>query len=275
MLTDLHMHTNCSDGVLSPQELADEAVANGLDVIAITDHDVVGAYEIALEHIVKNKLPLQLLPAVEINTNSVNREVHILGYHIDVHNKLLLDNLEQLQVARSQRIDKIIVKLQELGYDITLDEVVKTAKDAVSLGRPHVAGVMVDKGYFKTNKEVFDVLLAKGAKAYVPHVKLTIKEAVDLIRAIGGLPVLAHPGLLKDDSQVRSILQEFNLGGIEAYYPEHTPQQIQHYLQLAKEFKLLVSGGSDYHARKGRYPKSLGVYALDYQLTANVINWRS
>lgn len=272
MLADLHMHTSCSDGTMTPQELVQQAADNGLSVIAITDHDVIDAYALAKSYIEENNLSLRLIAGVEFNTNERNREVHILGYHLDVdHPKLAVAMLE-LQQARVERIRKIVDKLQALDYAISMKDVLAEAVNVLSLGRPHVARVLINKGYFSKNREVFDVLLAKGQPAYVPHVKISVTQAVDLIISAGGIAVLAHPGLIKDDEYVQKLLDSHQLCGLEVYYPSHTPEDIQKYLKMARARNLICTGGSDFHATLGRYPQSLGIFSLNYQQIYGIIH---
>lgn len=273
MLADLHMHTNCSDGTMSPQEIVQHAVDCGLSTIAITDHDVIDAYALALAYIQENNLPLTLIPGVEFNTNEKNREVHILGYHLNIYHPALTTAMEELQEARVERIRKIVDKLQPLDYQITMSEVLAEAKNVLSLGRPHVARVLVKKGYFEKNSEVFDALLAKGQPAYVPHVKISVAQAVDLILQAGGVPVLAHPGLIKDDECVERLLDTHKLQGLEVYYPTHTPEETLKYLKISQQRNLIPTGGSDFHATFGRYPQKLGIFSLNYKQIYAIISY--
>lgn len=273
MLADLHMHTNCSDGTMSPQAVVQQAVDMGLSAIAITDHDVIDAYAIALEYIQKNNLSIKLIPGVEFNTNEKNREVHILGYHLDVKHPDMAAAMVDLQEARVERIRKIVDKLQPLAYDITMEDVLAEAPNVLSLGRPHVARVLVKKGYFTKNSEVFDSLLAKGKPAYVPHVKISVAQAVGLIVKAGGIPVLAHPGLIGDDEYVHRLLDNNKIQGLEVYYPTHSAADTQKYLKIATERNLICTGGSDFHATLGRYPQKLGIFSLNYQQICAIISY--
>lgn len=271
MLTDFHMHTNRSDGQLSPEELVLEAHKNGLGIIAITDHDVIDAYTIALSYINKHQIPLKLIPAVEFNTDNPNREVHILGYNIQVDSLKLKIVLEKLRQARSERIFKIIDKLNSLSINITMQDVAVHTIDALSLGRPHVAKALVAKGYYQSIPQAFDEMLARGKPAYIPHVKLSISEAVNIILEMNGIPILAHPGLILDDNHVEELLDKYPLKGLEAFYPKHTPQQVQKYIKFAKKRNLLITGGSDFHGTKGRYPEQLGLFSLSNKQNKDII----
>lgn len=273
MLADLHVHTNCSDGTMSPQAVIQMAVDCGLSAIAITDHDVVDAYALALAYIKENNLSIKLIPGVEFNTNEKNREVHILGYYLDVNHPIITAAMTELQNARVERIRNIIEKLQPLKYDINMSDVLAEAQNVLSLGRPHVARVLIKKGYFQKNSDVFDALLAKGQPAYVPHVKISVAQAVDLIIKADGIPVLAHPGLIKDDEYMQKLLDTHPIQGLEVYYPTHTPSATQKYLQIAKERNLMLTGGSDFHATLDRYPKKLGVFALNCKQVYAIISY--
>lgn len=275
MLTDLHMHTNCSDGNLEPEELVLAAVNNGLSVISITDHDVVKAYDLAQKFIMNQKLPLKIISGVEINTNSANREVHVLGYHIDTTSGKLAERLKMLQTERVLRVEKILLKLKQLGYGLDKADILSVTREVISLGRPHIAKALINKGYFANKAEVFDKLLANGAPAYVPHVKLEVGEAVNLINNAGGIAVLAHPGLIKDDMLVENLLDKYNFQGLEVYYPQHTPMQIAKYLAWANIRNLLVSGGSDFHGVSGRYPSKLGVFSISNEINKDLIAWKT
>ncbi len=272
MLTDMHMHTTRSDGTLSPAELVESAYRNGLKIIAITDHDVVDAYEEAVQYAQEHNIPLQIIPAVEFNTDDPNREVHILGYNINVHCPKLLEILVTLRQAREERIHKILDKLHALGYPVTMAEIAEQTTDTLALGRPHVARVLVKHNYFESIPQAFDTLLSRGKPAYVPHVKISVATAVNLILEMGGFPVLAHPGLIKDDEHVHKLLTDYPFKGVEVYYPKHTPEQICKYLQMTQELGLFATGGSDFHGTPKRYPEKLGLFAFSYKQNEALIS---
>jgi hypothetical protein len=245
---DLHLHTTYSDGSRSPADVLALAKAAGVSALAITDHDTLDGLPEALE--AGKALGIEVIPGIEISSRYEESELHVLGYFLDWHDPELLDRLARLRASRHRRNPRIIDKLNELGLALTYEEVKALARtDAV--GRPHIARVLMDKGYVTSAKEAFDRYLAEGAAAYVPRELPTPSEAIAWIRAARGLPVLAHPswvnangaGLLK----LCESLKAAGLAGIEVHYSTHKPQQTADYLQIAKQLDLLVTGGSDFH----------------------------
>lgn len=241
---DMHTHSTFSDGVYSPSRLVDYAIEKGLSGIAITDHDTVDGIEEAIKRasIYKDFI---IIPGVELSTEYNNEEVHILGYMINYKMEYLLKILQHLQDARSNRAVKIINKLKKLGIKINYEDIIKIAGDGV-VGRPHIARSLIKKGYVQTVKEAFIEYLAKGALAYVPKQKLTPKCAINIIKKAGGFSVAAHPGLLKSET-VLNYLIGLGINGIEVYHSKHTIEQSKKYLELAKKYNLIITGGSDFH----------------------------
>ena len=236
------MHSSASDGVRSPAKLVEFAQEKDIAVMAVTDHDTVDGVSEALAQ----KNGPMVLPGVELS--ATHEEMHILGYQIDVHNEKLLETLERLRQYRNGRNPRIIRKLQELGMEITLEEVEQAGKG--SLGRAHIGRVLVEKGYVGTLKEAFDKYLGWGKPAFVEREKLPPQECIALIREAGGIAVLAHPSTLKVEiRELGNILQElksYGLRGLEVYYPGQQEQQ-EAYRMAAKRLGLFVTGGSDYH----------------------------
>ena len=194
---DLHIHTSASDGEFSPREAVKMYKKHGFSAIAITDHDTLeGLYEA----VNTGKLyDLEIIPGVEISTVWENEEIHILGYFVDSDNYILQSKLTEMKNAREIRVKKMLARLNELGYQITWSEVNKVAGKG-SLGRPHLAKVLLEKGYIKTIKEAFHKLLGWGCPAFIPRYKITPQEAILIIKKAEGIPIVAHPGLnLKDD----------------------------------------------------------------------------
>lgn len=265
---DLHIHTTHSDGHLTPQQVIAEAITAGLSCIAITDHDTLSGY-LALQ--ANNQLPppeqLAIIPGIEFSTDLPEHEVHILGYHLNPQHAGLVSQLQKLTQHRQQRVAKMVEKITALGYALNMEEVYIAAQQATSLGRPHIAKALVRKGYFSTVGAVFDALIDKNAPAYVPHYKLTPQEVITLIRDAGGIPVLAHPGLVKSDAVVADIIA-LGISGLEAYHPHHTPEEIKKYAAWATTEKLLITGGSDYHAIPARYPERLGLFTVPLAFAA-------
>jgi len=244
---DLHTHTTASDGTLSPKELVEHAYGSGLTAVAITDHDTIGGIEEALSQ--GKKIGLEVVPGVEISVD-FHGEMHILGYFINLESPVLQETLEQLREYRKERNPQIIRKLNDLGFTITLEEVKEVARGAV-IGRPHIAKVLLDKGYVQSLDQAFGEYLATGRPAYVKKEKLTPQEAIAAIVSSGGLPVLAHPkylGLTREELHALLFsLTGVGLKGIEAYYTTHSSAETQFYLALAEQHGLAVTGGSDFH----------------------------
>ncbi len=269
---DLHLHTTASDGVLSPSGIVRYAKEQGLQAIAITDHDTIDGNAEALDE--GEKLGLEVIPGVEISAQFELGSMHILGFFIDIGNKDLKERLSLLQETRAKRNPKMVKKLRELGVAISYDEVLQ-ASGGGQVGRPHFAQVLVKKGYVHTMQEAFDRYLGKGAPAYVNKFRFDPKEAMGLIREAGGIPVLAHPFTLHIPSpdQLNALLAELvqlGLMGIEISYPEHTRDQISLYRDLAEKRGLLVTGGSDYHGIEADRVE-IGVGSRDMRLSYSMV----
>ncbi|MBQ1876530.1 MAG: PHP domain-containing protein [Selenomonas sp.] len=264
MASDLHMHTTYSDGRLTPEELVAAAKDAGLRYMAITDHDTVGGIGHLYETGMYPCKSIRIIPGIEFSAHHPLREIHILGYNIDIFYGPLVDKLNDITEARWTRFSEMVAKLQQLGYDVSETEVLTLAGASKSISRSHIGRVLVKKGYFPSIREAFDALLAKGQPAYVPHYRLEVREIVDLVKAAGGTPVLAHPKLVGDDALVERICQS-GIEGLECFYPRHNEEDTQRYLAMADRYGLLVSGGSDYHGFPTRYPTELGVFTIEDQ----------
>jgi predicted metal-dependent phosphoesterase TrpH len=248
-MIDLHVHTTMSDGTLSPAEVVRHAQARGLRAIAVTDHDTTAG--IAPAQIEGAQNGLEVIPGVEISSQWPEGILHILGYFIRQDDPNLLACLSWLSNGRRERIPLILDKLRANGVNITEQDVDEETVGGVP-GRPHVANVMVRKGYVHTLQDAFDRYLKKGAPAYVVKTKLDPEKAIQAIAKAGGLPVLAHPYSLRQSDATKladivSQLMAYGLRGIEAYYSKHTREQTDTYLAVASKFGLVVTGGSDFH----------------------------
>ena len=260
MIADLHMHTTASDGRFSPLQVIKQALEAGLSTIAITDHDTVDGL-LQLAELDESTPNLTIIPGIEFSTDLPEHEVHILGYFIDIYNKELRSQLDILVADRHHRTKQIIVKLNQLGYLITYERVLELAQSATAIGRPHIAKALVEKNYCSSISEVFTTLLDKNGPAYVPHHKLTPKQVIELIKKTGGLPVLAHPGLVGNDNIVTQVIKE-GIVGLEVYHPKHDEMQIEKYQCMARQHNLLITGGSDFHGIPGRFPEKLGIFTI-------------
>ena len=235
-----------------------EAVRRGLSIIAITDHDTTAGIAAALKHASEN---LTIIPGIELSSVSPQgEEVHILGLWIDPRYEPLQEQLVVLREARHHRIDKILKRLGDLGIFLTHDDILKHAQKDV-LSRSHIASALMDKGVVKSKEEAFTTLIGQGAPAYVQRHKLIPEEAVQLLNQSGGVPVLAHPGLLKDLGILPSLI-DAGLVGLEVVHPSHTPEQEQYFLKLAEDLGLLPSGGSDCHGPGGKDHIYIGKYTV-------------
>ena len=242
---DLHIHSTASDGRLSPAEVVYKSVELGLTIIAIADHDSVAGIAPALA--AANASPwLKVIPCVEISTDVPNGEVHVLGYFIDYTDHELQATLERMRHSRRERAHRMVTKLGKLGIHIEWHRVQEVAGSG-SIGRPHLAQVMLEKGYIASLKEAFTKYLSRGGPAYVEREKMTPQEAVGLILRTNGLPVLAHPLTIDDPETMVIELKAAGLVGIEAYYNGYTADEINGLVSLADRHNLIASGGSDYH----------------------------
>ena len=242
---DLHIHSTASDGRLSPAEIVRKSAEHGLTVIAIADHDTVDGIVPAL--VAAEAFPeLKVIPCVEINTDVPNGEAHVLGYFIDYTNHELGNTLEKLRHSRRRRAQGMIDKLGDLGIHIEWQRVQKIAGGS-SIGRPHIAQAMLEKGYITSIKEAFTKYISRDGPAYVEWEKIIPVEAVELILRASGLPVLAHPLTISDPEMMVVELKAAGLVGIEAYYDNYTADEVGRLVSLAREHNLITTGGSDYH----------------------------
>ena len=248
-MIDLHVHTTCSDGTFSPEEVVRLAATRGLTALAITDHDTVLGVPAAAQE--GDKHGIEVVPGLEISSQWNHGIMHILGYFIDIDHPELRKVLDFLKEGREARTPRIVSRLQQLGVNVSVEEIEQEAGEGVP-GRPHVANVMVRRNLVTDRQQAFDLYLRKGAPAYVDKVKLPPLESLELINKVGGVAVLAHPYSLEqaDSSGLEKILKHLvpnGLKGIEAYYPKHTPEQTRIYIELAKKLDLVVTGGTDFH----------------------------
>jgi 3',5'-nucleoside bisphosphate phosphatase len=242
---DLHVHSTASDGRLTPAQVVRRAVENGVSIMALSDHDTIDGIPPALE--AAASFPsFTLIPGVEINTDVSEGEAHILGYFIDYHHPDLLANLANLRTSRVGRAQRMIAKLNNLGLNIEWERVKEIAGDG-SIGRPHIAQALQEKGYIKSFSEAFNKYIGLGCPAYAERDKIAPVEAVRLILRAGGLPVLAHPFTLNNPELMISELKSGGLVGIEAYYNGYPPGEINKLLGWADKYGLVATGGTDYH----------------------------
>jgi len=260
---DLHIHSTASDGKLTPTDVVLEAARRGLSFIALTDHDNIDG--IASAQATARAFPgLKIIPGVEISTDVAEGEVHVLGYFIDYTDPAFNAALDGFKNSRLQRGEKMVAKLRKLGINIDWQRVKEIAGGS-TIGRPHIAQAMLEKGYISSFKEAFNEYLGHGRPAYVERDKMTPKEAVELIIKAKGLPVLAHPLTLPDPEAMTAELKGAGLVGLETYYNGYTTEEINRLLTLADKHELIATGGSDYH---GIDDTETGIGDIDLPLEA-------
>ena len=242
---DLHLHSTASDGRFSPADIVRKAAGRGLTVIALADHDTVAGIVPALTA-AKAFPRLKVIPCVEISTDVPDGEVHVLGYFVDYTDPEFTARLERMRRSRQGRAQGMISKLRDLGIHIEWQRVQEIA-DSGTIGRPHLAQAMLERGYITSIKEAFTRYIGRGGPAYVEREKMTAVEAVALIVRAAGLPVLAHPFTVSDPESLVIELKAVGLVGIEAYYNGYAADAIDQLVDLADRHNLITTGGSDYH----------------------------
>lgn len=245
-MIDLHSHTNESDGTFTPEQLIEEASCAGVDVLGITDHDTFAGYDQARTS--ARAAGLELVCGIELSTKLHGHSVHLLGYFFGTNHEQqeFRQWVLEMQASRRDRNRRLAARLQELGFDITLEEAEARGKGMT--GRPHFAQLMVEKGYVNGFREAFDEYLDESAKGYVYRAEPGFAEGVERIRSAGGIASLAHPVRVRGD--VAALMPELcaaGLNAIEAYHSDHTPADTDMYLGMARRYGLLVTGGSDFH----------------------------
>lgn len=242
---DLHIHSTASDGKLNPADIVRSSAERGLTVIALTDHDTVNGIAPALAT-AKSFLQLKVIPGVEISTDVPKGEIHVLGYFVDYTNHKLKVTLERMRHSRRERACGMVAKLGKLGIHIEWQRVQEIAGSG-SIGRPHIAQAMLEKGYVASFKEAFTNYISRDGPAYAERGKMSPPEAVELLLRTNGLPVLAHPLTIDDPETMVIKLKAAGLVGIEAYYKDYTAEETYRLVSLADRHGLIATGGSDYH----------------------------
>jgi predicted metal-dependent phosphoesterase TrpH len=266
---DLHVHSTASDGKLSPEAIIGKAAQLGLKVISLTDHDSVEGIMPALK--AARAFPrLMFIPGVEISTDMPEGEAHVLGYFIDYTSRELASTLERFRNSRVGRGRGMVAKLNDMGIDINWQRVQEIAGDG-SIGRPHIAQAMLEKGYIASFEEAFKKYIGHGGPAYVEREKMTPEEAVQLILRSRGLPVLAHPFTVKEPEVIVIKLKAAGLVGIEAYYKDNTAAETQATLGLAAKYGLIATGGSDFHGIDDSHDAMLGSVKVPLEAAERLI----
>ncbi|WP_338626726.1 PHP domain-containing protein [Clostridium baratii] len=241
---DFHVHTNFSDGLLSPKDVVKRASNNGVSILAITDHDTIDGISEAIE---ESKLHnIKIIPGIELSTNYNGESIHVLGYfkNNSYKEKEFVEFLDKIKNRRIHRAKEMIQKLKDIfNIEIKFEDVIKYGENVVA--RPHIAKAIIDAGYPYTQDYIFDNFIGKGKPAYIETTKITVKEGVDLLHKYNAIVFLAHP-ILINNSNISDFLQ-FNFDGIEGVYFLNSKTQEKELLDFANKNNLLVSAGSDCH----------------------------
>ena len=259
---DLHSHTKFSDGYFTPQELLEKVSEKNISVLAITDHDTVDAIPSAIT--LGKKFGITVIPGVELSSQDGERDLHILGYFIDIENEKFKNYLKLFQSERIYRAERIVKKLNTLGYSITMNDVLALSETSV-VGRPHIADALVKLGIVKSFYEAFQKFLGNNAPAYEKKYYVSPETAIKIIQDTGGLAIVAHPGALPEET-IRSLIKA-NVDGFEVYHPSHSSDQMKYYEGITTNYFLYGTGGSDFHGGTrsdvnniGRYFTPLGTF---------------
>lgn len=247
---DLHVHTDFSDGTFSPEKVVDTAVEKNLSCIAICDHDCIDAIEPATKH--ARKIPIEIIPGVELTVIKDGKEIHILGYFVSWKEKWFREILKGIQEGRIQRLDKMLAKLKKFGINLKKSRVIEIASGKGSVGRLHLAKALLEAKAVSSIQAAFNKYIGDFRPCYVEDVGFRAEEALEVISRAKGVPVLAHPQTIGDDSLVQEFIK-LGVRGIEAYHTGHSLPESKKYEKMAKDYGLIVTGGSDCHGMgKGR-----------------------
>lgn len=252
---DLHTHSTTSDGTLSPDALVREAAKIGLRTLALTDHDTIDGVPEAVA--TGRETGVEIIPGVELGTSVERREHHILGYFVDIDDAAFQAALVDLAARRIRRAETMIGRLAEIGVAVSLEEVLQEAGQG-TVGRPHLARVLIRHGHAANVGDAFERYLKHGRPAYVPREPFPPEEAIALVRSAGGVPVLAHPLSTGDPETAVARLLPAGLGGLEVYYGEYDDDTRQTLLHLADRVGLIPTGGSDFHGPGYHAGRELG-----------------
>ncbi|MBI4981653.1 MAG: PHP domain-containing protein [Candidatus Omnitrophica bacterium] len=261
LFADLHLHTIFSDGTYTPEQLAVKAKNKGLSAISVVDHDIVSGIPSCIT--AGKECGVEVIPGLELSAEYNGSEVHILGYLVDYNNGELIEKLEFLRKNRVERIYRIVEKLKEAGVALDPESVFSIARGG-TVGRLHVARAMVKDGLIGSTYEAFQKYLGDKRSAFVLGFKFSPRQAVELIKNSGGIPVLAHPYSLNNDELIPEFV-EAGVMGLEVYYPEHSQSTVNFYLELARKYNLLVTGGSDCHG-EAKPHEMIGSIKIAYEL---------
>jgi len=267
-VADLHVHTNISDGTFAPEKVVEYAVLQGLDAIAITDHDTCAGIAPATR--AADGTGLEIIPGVELTAELDEDEIHVLGYFIDWQDEAFIKKLEELCRVREERAREILRKLSEQGIDLKYDDLIDIAGHGPgSVGRLHIANLLYQKGKVACIRDAFTKYIGNDSPCYVKKFKLSPKEAVDMIKSVGGVAVLAHPKTINTEARplkdiVKALAAE-GMQGIEVYHSDNNAKDAREFKEIADELGLLITGGSDCHGL-GKKEVLLGKVKVPYEL---------
>lgn len=273
---DLHMHSTASDGGYSPSELLLKCKEAGLSIISLTDHDTTEGIKEATE--LGKTLGITVIPGVELSTKHRNKSVHMLGYQFDIDHPILQKELQAERQMRLERLYQMVARLNKVNVSITAEECLRHAKEG-NVGRPHVAKVLVEKGYVQDVNEAFEKYLKTGRPGYVEKEKeWTPKEAIDLIHKAGGLAIVAHPVYYNLDEEIEKWIINDALDGVEVYHRDHDSDTVRHYEHLVAQWEkkanrhIYRTGGSDFHHETyGRNSEPLGKTTIPLPLAEKIL----
>jgi predicted metal-dependent phosphoesterase TrpH len=268
MLVDFHMHTTCSDGVWPPQRLFDEIRDRGLEAFCVSDHDNINAYPMP------PNIAERSIPGLEVDSHHGGHTAHLLAYGVSDNRSPLLLALGHQRNARLERMDRMVLRCNELGLDVTMKDVRAHAKGAESLGRPHLARALVDRGHVESVQEAFDMYLADEGEGYIPLDRLTAAQAIELIHLSGGVAVIAHPKRLRAPEHLFELI-DAGADGVEIVHPTAQAADEAAYSSIARERGLLVTGGSDFHAPVPGRQIGIDLAADDVRLLRDAIARRA
>lgn len=258
-LADLHIHTIYSDGTFTPEEVVRRAKSAGLKAISITDHDAVEGIEPAI--LAGKAVGVEVIPGVELSVTYQGKDIHLLGYFINYKDKRFLNYLDIFRTERLRRVEKMVGKLNQMGLAVKMESVLAKAGSG-AIGRPHVAQVLVEEGYVTGYEEAFQKYLSNQGPASIEKYRVSPEEGIALIQSVGGVSVLAHPGVYNQDEMIQELANK-GLDGIEVIQSEHLWEDTQRYQRIAQKYNLLESGGSDCHGERAS-GAAIGTRSIPY-----------
>ena len=267
---DLHLHTTFSDGTDAPARVVELAKQAGLAAMAITDHDNTEALAVAAP--VAKRLGIELIPGIAMSASAEGQEVHLLGFFIDPAHPGMVQHLKEQQARRVERVHEMVKRLGQVGVRIDAAEVLTLAGEG-TVGRPHVARILLKHGYIASLPEAFSKYIGPKNPGFVPGSPLLPAQVIRVIRESGGIPVLAHPIYLDRDPLIEAFMRD-GLAGLEVYHSGHNPETVRRYEEIADRLSLLKTGGSDYHGTS-KEGLPVGAVKIPYVLVEALKQWKS